>query len=129
MLLLPSIKHPGRIVTVVSETYRGSAIDLQDVINPAAYDRFSAYANSKAAALHFSLLLNDKLRACGRRIDSFAANPGVRLLHCLSHPLVVLDDEHWAEHGRLYAVGSWPRWTTLPQDRLPSGLHGCLLCH
>ena len=67
----------SRIVTVTSMSYRYGKIKLNDLQSEKKYNKMGSYAQSKLANLLFSMELNKRLRASGKKILSIAVHPGV----------------------------------------------------
>lgn len=77
--LLPHFRDggPARIVNVGSLANRFGRIRLDNLNwNKGRYNRWLAYANSKAALLGFSLELNRRLQAIGSHVLALNAHPG-----------------------------------------------------
>lgn len=82
-LLLPNLRAaaqrsgtPARVVTVSSDAHRAHAVDLADPnFRERPYDKFVAYAQSKAANVLMTVELRNRYADSG--IHSFAVHPGV----------------------------------------------------
>ena len=67
----------SRIVTITSMSYRYGKIKLDDLQSKKKYHRMGSYAQSKLANLLFSMELDKRLKASGKKILSIAAHPGI----------------------------------------------------
>jgi NAD(P)-dependent dehydrogenase (short-subunit alcohol dehydrogenase family) len=83
-LLLPSLtatsqtatKAP-RIVTLASIAHLRGRIELDNLQSEKKYEPMETYSQSKLGDLMFALELDRRLQACGSRVESIAAHPGV----------------------------------------------------
>lgn len=73
--LLPRL-HGSRVVNVSSVAHRRGAIHFDDLQGAAAYNPWSAYAQSKLAMLMFALELQRRSTAAAWSLLSYAAHPG-----------------------------------------------------
>jgi len=77
LLIERLLATPGaRVVTVSSTAHKAGRIRLDDLQRERSYARWSAYAQSKLANLHFAFELNRRLEARGLDILSVACHPG-----------------------------------------------------
>ena len=77
-LLLPSLLAAGgaRVVTVSSGAHKAGRIDFDDLQSERAYQRWTAYSQSKLANLLFAFELGRRAEAAGLDLVSAAAHPG-----------------------------------------------------
>lgn len=76
-LLLPQLDEGARVLSLVSETYRGARFDPTDpAYTRQAYVPFQAYADSKAVFLAWTLELDQRLRHAQSSVRALAVNPG-----------------------------------------------------
>lgn len=106
-LLLPALNataktapQPPRIVTIASIKHLSGRINLADLQATSKYSPGGAYGQSKLGDLMFALELDRRLCACGSRVMSLAAHPGVA-----STNLFLRDAPKWQRPARK-AVGS-----------------------
>jgi NAD(P)-dependent dehydrogenase (short-subunit alcohol dehydrogenase family) len=66
----------ARVVTIGGTLHRMGRINFEDLQRERRYGRWSAYAQSKLAALLFAFELDRRLRAAGSTVGSVAAHPG-----------------------------------------------------
>ena len=83
-LLLPALTATSktaalapRIVTLASIAHLGGRIDFDNLQSEKKYSPMPAYQQSKLGDLMFALEMDRRLQACGSRIESIAAHPGV----------------------------------------------------
>ncbi|MEU6704984.1 oxidoreductase [Streptomyces wuyuanensis] len=76
LLLLPSLAHRARVVSVGSLTHRRARMDFDDLQCRRSHRSMTAYGRSKLATLLFAFELDHRLRAVGSTVVSVAAHPG-----------------------------------------------------
>ncbi len=75
--LIPLLKNSGggRVINVNSAAHQRGKLDLKEIIKPAEYNAYGAYANSKLANMFFTKTLAEKLYGKGITVNSL--HPGV----------------------------------------------------